>query len=475
MKKLPILAALIIFLALTPVVNAQENPADPTVKLEEQLLLTLPDETENPNFSITFTDPSGEGVFLKIDGQDFIQIDNPHVLPSLGIGKHTLTFKFTDNEESTHEVEQPLVIVPRSTTINPPEITDGKLIISGKAVGSATINLFASGDETNFQAVTQTDAIGDWEYISTKEMPDGVYTITAIVKKGGYSSNFSEPKVFRVSRGDTSTDNTQDEDTFEFSLSDLSSEDLTISSLLEKSLNNPDIFIAGFILIIFGLFIGVLLSKIFASSSTKKTEKLFRKALSSESSSNKILKKEKKSKKKKSKKEDKDDQTEEEDTPTSDIKSKLAALSSSSKKETEKTEQKKDENEDSKDKKKGKQSKDEKKKDIKKEEDHSHNMTEKLASEEIEISKEDFLNDFKEFDPDPENEPKETQDTKDSITKKSSKITKPKASKKKTDQKDNAKKEKKPKKKSKKMKSTPVEEPKKKEKNIKITLTSGDQ
>src|SRR5690606_35117687 len=108
--------------------NEEENQDT----LSELLLIQIPDETDNPNFTITFTDPSGEGVELKVDGGKYEVIQNPHTLPALGVGKHTLIFKFIDDQDTEQEIERTLTIVPRPPEISPPENIDNKrLIIAG--------------------------------------------------------------------------------------------------------------------------------------------------------------------------------------------------------------------------------------------------------------------------------------------------------------------------------------------------------
>ena len=181
-----------------------EIEAERTKKVEEQLLLNLPEISDNPNHIITFKDPSGEGVSLETDAQGFKKITSPYTLPSLGLGKHILTFKFSDEEDTEQILERSFTIIPRPPVLNPPTIVNNEITVSGTAISNSTVDLFLTKDLSNQKALTEVSENGEWEYIFTKDIEEGVYTIVAVTRRNGLASNYSEPIVFTVD-GDAST------------------------------------------------------------------------------------------------------------------------------------------------------------------------------------------------------------------------------------------------------------------------------
>lgn len=273
-------AAIILISASTGVIKAQTDViTDPKEKLKKDLLLSLPPVTENPNFTITFTDPSGKGVFLTIDGKEEIQIENPYSLPSLGIGRHSLGFRFTDASGSEQNVEDYLVITPRPTEISAPQIVDGKVKISGSAVAQSEVRIFASGGKMNERGEAIASDDGKWEYTFETDFDPGIYTVVAIVKKNGLASNFSEPKTFQVDDGNSEKPIVIDElSDGSFSLANLKLSELQPRRLASEIVENPQsaIFLGLFVLV--GLICGVLLFALISKRGDKSAEKMLREA-----------------------------------------------------------------------------------------------------------------------------------------------------------------------------------------------------
>ncbi|MCC7289904.1 hypothetical protein IT417_01485 [bacterium] len=274
-----LLAILIIFLSpyiflITPKTYAQESEVAQVLnniedernkKLEEQLGLTLPFETDNPNHIITFKDPSGKGIKLEIDGQGFKTVKSPYTLPSLGIGSHILTFRFTDKEETSQTLEKDLVVVPRPPVISAPEnITKSEITIKGTALAGSTVEIFLAGDTLNFKTDAQVGADGTWSHKFTEEFKYTVYTLIARTKKNGFSSNLSEPVVFEISLGDSGQITTKTPQPIYFNFTDINA-----NNALSVLKNNPHLVLLAALSAI----LGGLLTWILEGASSRKINK----------------------------------------------------------------------------------------------------------------------------------------------------------------------------------------------------------
>jgi hypothetical protein len=172
-------------------------------KLKEELGVVIPLETDNPNHIITFKDPSGKGVKIELDGQGFKAIKSPYTLPSIGIGSHVLTFGYTDQQGAAKTLETELVVVPRPPVINAPEIiSKGEFLVKGTSLASSSVEIFISGDTLHFKGITEVGADGSWSYRFKENFKYTVYTIIARTKKNGFSSSISEPIVFEMTNSE---------------------------------------------------------------------------------------------------------------------------------------------------------------------------------------------------------------------------------------------------------------------------------
>ena len=98
---------------------------------------------------------------LEIDGQGFKTIESPYTLPSLGIGDHVLTFRFTDEEETRQTLEKTLVVIPRPPVINAPEtVSSTQITLNGTALVGSVVDIFLAGGAVNIKATTQVEEDG---------------------------------------------------------------------------------------------------------------------------------------------------------------------------------------------------------------------------------------------------------------------------------------------------------------------------
>ncbi len=275
-KILKITGALIlstIILRVTIVKSNKVYAQTYTEQLKEQLMLVIPEVTENPNHTITFKDPGGGGVTLEIDGQGEKTIESPYELPTLGIGNHNLIFKFLDEQEVKQTIEEEIVIIPRPPELNTPKILQSKLDISGEGVAGGKIEIFLSNGDNEIREEVIIENTGSWEYSTSEELEPGKYTIIAIARKNGYASKYSEPKMFSIAGEVRGIDDHIEE--FEknttIKLEDINPEE--IPYILES---NPTLAAALGLPLLIGILLGILIKVILGGGGSKKVEKLLK-------------------------------------------------------------------------------------------------------------------------------------------------------------------------------------------------------
>lgn len=254
------------------VVNAQEieeldQIEENRVKgFENQLGFTLPQYTDNPSYVITFLDPSPEasGVQIDIDAKGFNNITSPYTLPALGIGQHTLKFRFNDKDGNVQILEYDLIVIPRSPIIAPPTFNETSITIKGSGLSNSDILIFLNSNTYNHKGVVQTDANGDWTLTVTPEnsLVEGIYSVTAYTRKYGYASEFSEPTVFEV--GSSNKDDSDKDITPVF----FSFAGIEIEDTLDILKKNPDLIV----LIALPFLLGISLALLFRNIISKKKE-----------------------------------------------------------------------------------------------------------------------------------------------------------------------------------------------------------
>jgi flagellar hook protein FlgE len=250
-----------------------ETVIDDLNKIEEQrnnsfsnlLKLELPPQTDNPNYSITFIDPSEDkkGVQLEIDNTKYVKIKSPYTFSALSIGKHILKFKFTDNVGSTQILEKDLIIVPRPPIINAPSIEKDNITIYGTGLANSDITIIVSSglNLTNKRATISEE--GKWSFTFTKdELINGTYSISGYTRKYGYASDLAEAVTFVI--GDF-VSNPYGDNSNKFSFRNIDMEHFG-----EFISDNPDILILTGGMFVFGFLISMLLSLLFKDEKEKK-------------------------------------------------------------------------------------------------------------------------------------------------------------------------------------------------------------
>jgi hypothetical protein len=190
-------------------VSAQEDVLNTQVEDEEEsrknelrelLEIDLPAETDNPNYQIEFAEPDDTEVEIKVDDEDYAVKKSPYTLPSLSIGRHTITFKFEDSEEVEQTLEEVMIILPREPVFSETEdlsFDDGAAVtFSGTALPNSTLVFLISSDLV--MQIATTDSDGAWSFTVSETLDQGNHQIVGFVRKDGYASDFSDPVSFYV-------------------------------------------------------------------------------------------------------------------------------------------------------------------------------------------------------------------------------------------------------------------------------------
>lgn len=262
-------------------------------KQKEELQLVVPEETDNPNYEITFVDPSGDGVgvVLIIDGGDEEEISSPYALPALSIGQHELVFKYVDKLGAHQELSVPLVIIPRAPSISSARSVDeetGYLTVHGSAPPLSRVELLLIGDSLDkpLDALVDVGADGKWEHTFEEPLDEGKYMLFAQTKKQGFRSKLSAPLMFSIALVDPNASDqagAADTSAQQNDYSDLNSFDLrnlNTGSIKALFNSNKDMnFVYAFMLLL-GIGLGVFLTNFISSRQYKQTSQLLQNLLS---------------------------------------------------------------------------------------------------------------------------------------------------------------------------------------------------
>ena len=251
-------------------------------ELEEEILLNLPIVTENPNYALTFKDPSpdSKGVNLDLDGKGSSQITSPYTLPTLGIGKHTLEFSFFDSEGAAQTLERDLYIIPRTPTINDAILKEGVLTIDGQGLSSSDIEILVSGTSRTLTIYTKTDDKGNWNISRSDITQESEMVITALCRKNGFSSYFAQdvriamPVVIDPNTNNSGDGQVQQDTNIKFSFSAINFNN--ISTIIQ---NNMDLLYYSIGVLLFGLLIGLIIGALDGKDKTKKSDSAIKSAL----------------------------------------------------------------------------------------------------------------------------------------------------------------------------------------------------
>ncbi|HVX93045.1 MAG TPA: hypothetical protein VHA74_02945 [Candidatus Dojkabacteria bacterium] len=286
MKKLLIILNTILFLTIFPlsVLAADVQASNPTVAatttettltrnqhFEQLLHLSIPTTTDNPNYVITFTDKAGKGVKLQIDGQTTKTIKTPYTLPSLGIGKHTLTFTFTDDQNTVQTFDETIIILPRTPVVQAPDkVSTDTISLKGTALAASQIVLYMSSGVKNYTATVNVLDDGTWTYTFAGKFDYGIYNVIGITEMSGYASALSSPLVFELKSAPGTKPTTSDLAPIRFSFGLI-----TASNLIQNIKENPDLLYLSLLLLVIGFLVATILHQLINHKNDKKLEHVF--------------------------------------------------------------------------------------------------------------------------------------------------------------------------------------------------------
>ena len=319
---------------------------------ENQLLLQIPLLTDNPSHILTFTDPSSEkdGVLLEIDGTKYIEIKSPYALPALGIGEHLLKFKFTDKEGATQILEKELTIIPRPPIIKAPQVDGNNITLTGTGLANSELIILLSSGVDNYTENVDIDNEGNWsKTFDISDSESTLFNVSAYTRKYGFASNLSEIITFNTDLSLTKSSNNNKAEEIVFSISSLSDP----IGILKK---NTDFAIYTVIVFAIGFLFSLGIFNLVRKNKEDNNIKSFKNTLKTDTTSS--------------------------EKPLT-LRERLSQESNNSSQKEEKKETPK-------------------KEDIKEEKSVKKEKEEKVKEEKV-VSKEDFMKDFKKFDPDKDN------------------------------------------------------------------------
>lgn len=177
--------------------------ATPTAQVTatNALGLDIPAQTDNPSTIITFINPSKDGAIiqLEVDSKGFADITSPYTFPALSIGKHTLEFKYQDENAATQIYDSSIIIIPRAPILGTPSVSADKVTISGTGLANSEIILLLSSGSTVLTQTTTIDGDGRWVIDFAKaDLSKDIYSLNAYTRRYGYASNLSETTKFTL-------------------------------------------------------------------------------------------------------------------------------------------------------------------------------------------------------------------------------------------------------------------------------------
>jgi hypothetical protein len=244
-----------------------KNPLETTTISNNALKVEIPTQTDNPSTIITFTNPSMDNavVQLEMDSKGYVDITSPYTLPALSIGKHTLSFKFQDENASTQLYDTSIIIIPRAPILSTPVIGTEDVTISGSGLAnSEVIVLLSSGDTVLTQTVI-IDGDGKWTMAFAKsDFGNDIFSLNAYTRRYGYASNLSEVTKFTLDNQKTISNTTNK--AFDI-------RDITIDGIKNWIITNQIYLIIA----VSSLLIGIMLGIFFVSQKKQKNEKVVEK------------------------------------------------------------------------------------------------------------------------------------------------------------------------------------------------------
>lgn len=277
-----VIASFIIFFGLSNTILAQDttvqdlvgtNEAAETTQTtvtpskENPLGLDMPEQTDNPSTIITFSNPStnNTNIQLEIDSKGFVEITSPYTLPALSIGRHTLEFKYQDENSATQIYSDSIIIIPRAPVLGTPVITTESVKISGTGLANSEIILLLSSGTINITQESLIDEDGKWSMeFSRDELLDDIYTANAYTRRYGYASDLSATTKFTLDASASSNSTGKDY------LLDLSS--ISITSIKDWVVNKQDYILLAVCAFVLGIIVGIVSRTQRAKAIVQKTE-----------------------------------------------------------------------------------------------------------------------------------------------------------------------------------------------------------
>ncbi len=179
-------------MGIIPHVSAQTTEVERNKQLEKELSLNLPDLIDDPNYPVTFIDPSTKGIEITLNGKTTSNAPSPFLLPNLTVGAYEMIFKFTNKDGLVRVLGEIIYIVPKTpifdTTIKTTVIRPSQVILSGTAMPQSILQIIINS-QSFFKTVVTNE--GKWE-ITIPNPTEGKLNIIAFAQRNGFTSDASK-------------------------------------------------------------------------------------------------------------------------------------------------------------------------------------------------------------------------------------------------------------------------------------------
>lgn len=251
-----------------------QTSEDFTSKHVAALKLVIPPVTDDPNYSVTFVPIKGTAIDLSIDKSEYKSINSPYQLPTLSIGKHQLDIKYLDNSEITQAFTLFISVIPREPRFDTAQKLifkkDESVEIKGSGIPNGTLDIwFVSGSDL-IMKTANVDTDGIWSLDVTESLKCGEYQVMGMIKKDGFASSMSTPKIITYC-AESAIIGTIDDGIDGDSKFDVKK---WFYNTLDSLENDNSVIIALVSVLFVGLFFGLLYSNIAISHMKKQTKKM---------------------------------------------------------------------------------------------------------------------------------------------------------------------------------------------------------
>jgi len=147
--------------------------------------------------------------------------------------------------------------------LNTPNITKEEITFSGRALAGSEVSLILNSSNKMIVKKATVDNDGMWTIAISEEIPDGIYTFSALTRKYGFSSELAEPLTLDVTSKNSLDISQVTKNPIYFTFKDFTENDLR--ELTKKHID--------LLVLTVGIFlIGMLIGTLFMSLSKKKSE-----------------------------------------------------------------------------------------------------------------------------------------------------------------------------------------------------------